>query len=204
MSIFYVYEHWRPDKDVCFYVGKGKGRRAYEFRRSYNKYYEGIANKINRLGLIIDVRIIASSLTEEEAFKLEVERIAFWRASGIKLTNGTNGGEGTSGHYRSPEAVERSVASRRGIPRSDDVKKKISAKNKGRVFGPPSEETKEKKRQKMIGYKFGPPSDETRRKMSNARKDRKTGPRLPEVVERMSAARLGVPLGPCRMLTRRQ
>jgi hypothetical protein len=27
---FYVYEHWRPDKDVCFYVGKGHGRRAYK------------------------------------------------------------------------------------------------------------------------------------------------------------------------------
>ena len=25
---YYVYEHWRPDKDVCFYVGKGKGGRA--------------------------------------------------------------------------------------------------------------------------------------------------------------------------------
>ena len=23
LEIFYVYEHWRPDKSVCFYVGKG-------------------------------------------------------------------------------------------------------------------------------------------------------------------------------------
>ena len=23
-TIFYVYEHWRPDKDLPFYVGKGK------------------------------------------------------------------------------------------------------------------------------------------------------------------------------------
>ena len=28
MTIFYVYEHWRPDKDTCFWVGKGKGDRA--------------------------------------------------------------------------------------------------------------------------------------------------------------------------------
>lgn len=29
MSIdtFYVYEHWRPDKGECFYVGKGKKHR---------------------------------------------------------------------------------------------------------------------------------------------------------------------------------
>lgn len=31
MSIFYVYEHWRPDKDVCFYVGKGSKGRARTF-----------------------------------------------------------------------------------------------------------------------------------------------------------------------------
>ena len=30
MNIFYVYEHWRPDHDECFYVGKGKGGRANE------------------------------------------------------------------------------------------------------------------------------------------------------------------------------
>ena len=29
-DIFYVYEHWRPDKNVCFYVGKGKGKRAVD------------------------------------------------------------------------------------------------------------------------------------------------------------------------------
>jgi hypothetical protein len=23
MNSFYVYEHWRPDKDICFYVGEG-------------------------------------------------------------------------------------------------------------------------------------------------------------------------------------
>lgn len=25
---FYVYEHWRLDRDECFYVGKGTGKRA--------------------------------------------------------------------------------------------------------------------------------------------------------------------------------
>lgn len=25
---FYVYEHWRPDTDMPFYVGKGTGGRA--------------------------------------------------------------------------------------------------------------------------------------------------------------------------------
>jgi hypothetical protein len=31
---FYVYEHWRPDVDLPFYVGKGKGGRAWENDRN--------------------------------------------------------------------------------------------------------------------------------------------------------------------------
>lgn len=28
---YYVYEHWRPDKSACFYVGKGKyQKRAFD------------------------------------------------------------------------------------------------------------------------------------------------------------------------------
>ena len=32
MTQFYVYEHWRRDTRVCFYVGKGSGPRAYVMR----------------------------------------------------------------------------------------------------------------------------------------------------------------------------
>lgn len=28
-TIFYVYEHWRLDRDECFYVGKGQRKKAY-------------------------------------------------------------------------------------------------------------------------------------------------------------------------------
>jgi len=31
--MYYVYEHWRPDKDICFYVGKGKGSRANSWKK---------------------------------------------------------------------------------------------------------------------------------------------------------------------------
>lgn len=33
MNNFYVYEHWRPDTGVCFYVGKGKEKRAWDMKR---------------------------------------------------------------------------------------------------------------------------------------------------------------------------
>ena len=96
MSVFYVYEHWRPDRDECFYVGKGKGGRAYKMR-DRNLHHRAIVKKLSDLGMMVEVRMVASGIAESEAFRIEQERIAFWRAAGIDLANKTNGGEGTSG-----------------------------------------------------------------------------------------------------------
>lgn len=96
MANFYVYEHWRTDRDECFYVGKGKGRRAHKML-GRNMHHRAIQAKVAREGYAIEVRIVASGLTEREAFALEIERIAFWRANNVDLANRTNGGEGPSG-----------------------------------------------------------------------------------------------------------
>jgi hypothetical protein len=94
--MFYVYEHWRTDRDECFYVGKGKNKRAYNMKNR-NPHHKAIQNKVIREGFAIEVRIVASGLTENEAFQLEIERIAFWRSYNIDLTNMTAGGDGVSG-----------------------------------------------------------------------------------------------------------
>lgn len=96
MKKFYVYEHWRLDRDECFYVGKGKDKRAYKMR-DRNLHHRAIMAKLSRDGSGMDVRMVATGLTEDEAFLLEIERIAFWRSVGVDLANLTNGGEGTSG-----------------------------------------------------------------------------------------------------------
>lgn len=96
MKKFYVYEHWRLDRDECFYVGKGMKNRAYKMR-DRNAHHRAIMAKLSREGSGMEVRMVATGLTEEEAFALEVERIAFWREAGVDLANRTNGGEGTSG-----------------------------------------------------------------------------------------------------------
>lgn len=99
-AIFYVYEHWRLDKNVCFYVGKGKGRRAFRFKRQHNnQYYNRIVAKLTKLGIDVEVKLVANGLTEAAAFLLEIERIAFWRDLGIKLANITSGGQGASGRF---------------------------------------------------------------------------------------------------------
>lgn len=116
-NIYFVYEHWRPDKDVCFYVGKGKGRRAIEMRVSRNKYHRNVQAKLARLGMCAEVRMVANGLTESRAFEIERERIAFWRTIGIKLTNISAGGDGPS-----------------GIRRTDAEKARISREKTGNTY----------------------------------------------------------------------
>jgi hypothetical protein len=94
--MFYVYEHWRPDRDECFYVGKGKGGRANKMR-DRNLHHRAIVKKLSAMGMAVEVRMVATGLDEETAFGIEKQRIAFWRAAGIDLANKTDGGDGVSG-----------------------------------------------------------------------------------------------------------
>ena len=125
---FYVYEHWRPDTNMPFYVGKGSGRRAKTAGgRKRNKHHTHIINKLMRLGMCFDIKIIHENLTEQEAFDLEIERISFWRTLGVPLTNMTNGGEGASG-FSVPESTREKIReSLKGRKRPE-----ISAMFKGR------------------------------------------------------------------------
>lgn len=94
---FYVYEHWRLDRDECFYVGKGHGGRAYNMRHR-NQHHKAIQAKVSRIGSAIEVRIVSSGLSEQSAFSLEIERIQFWENCGLDLANHTKGGTGTAGY----------------------------------------------------------------------------------------------------------
>lgn len=90
-AFFYVYEHWRLDTDTCFYVGKGTKNRAYSrYRR--NAHWKNIVDKLERIGSGYEVRLVATGLSEDDAFSLEVERIAFWRDR-VDLANITKGGD---------------------------------------------------------------------------------------------------------------
>lgn len=153
--MFYVYEHWRPDRDEPFYVGKGRGGRANMMARR-NRHHKAIQAKLHRLGLAVEVRIIASNLTEEEAFDLEKKQIAFYLKNGIDLANMTIGGEGSTGHvglrgkdhpmYGKPGPML-------GKKMTDEQRHKISLAMKGKKL--------------RLGAVL---SEETKRKISDARK----------------------------------
>lgn len=168
VQTFYVYEHWRLDRDECFYVGKGKGRRAYT-RSGRNTHWYNIVNKLERIGSGYEVRLVATALTESDAFVLETERISFWKDK-VDLCNKTDGGDGVS-----------------GLVMSDESRKKMSEKAKGRpgvksMLGRKhSEETRIKMRTAKLGkipnnagkkYSHKPLSEEHKKALSLAKKGR--------------------------------
>jgi hypothetical protein len=123
---FYVYEHWRPDENICFYVGKGFGNRAW-ITRPRNEHHQSVVNKLSRLGMCVEVRMIESGLNEHEAFTLEKIRIVFWRSRGNHLTNQTDGGDGVSGLIFSKESRAKISVAHKGRKLSEEHKIKIRA-----------------------------------------------------------------------------
>jgi hypothetical protein len=89
--MFYIYEHIRLDTNQVFYVGKGSGYRAKTTQRR-NPYWQRIVAKAGGF----NVRKIVENIDEELAFLIEQERIDQLKRLGVKLTNLTGGGEGTS------------------------------------------------------------------------------------------------------------
>ena len=124
-SNFYVYEHWRMDRDECFYVGKGHGTRAYKMQ-GRNGHHKAIVAKMNRIGSSVEIRIVADGLTEKEAFNLEINRIAFWMKNGADLANFTKGGTGTVGYKFTEEQKKKVSASVKKYFETIENRKKTS------------------------------------------------------------------------------
>jgi hypothetical protein len=176
--MFYVYEHWRPDRDEPFYVGKGKGGRANMMRKR-NKHHVAIQEKLHRLSMAVEVRLISSGLTEQEAFDLEIQRIAMWRAAGIDLSNIALGGGTNSGYTLSEERKanigrqKKGNKYRLGATLSEETKEKIRKAHLGKSL---SEQHKEKLKERLSGVnnpfygKFH--SAEVLKSISNANKSR--------------------------------
>lgn len=102
MDKYFVYRHWRLDKNEVFYVGLGKIRTddkatTYKIKhyRAYSKYkrnefWKNITNKTK-----YKVEIYRDNLSKEEAIELEISLISIHGnyKNGGTLCNITDGGE---------------------------------------------------------------------------------------------------------------
>jgi len=105
---FYVYIHKKKTNGEVFYVGKGRNKRAWS-SSSRSRFWRAVVDKCG-----FDVQIIFSGLSEDDAFRHEIELISVYgrRDKGEgSLVNLSDGGEGCAGQIWSEERrKERSLA----------------------------------------------------------------------------------------------
>lgn len=152
--MFYVYEWYRADLNLPYYIGKGKGKRAYDLKR--NKHADIVTRYLAKNGIRRDVRIIAYFQTEEAAFDFEIERIVFWgylKEFDI-LTNQTLGGEGFTGG-RHTEKTRKIMSEKQKIIQNQPAMLEF---NRKRMLGNPSrtgmKDTEETRLKKKISVKI--------------------------------------------------
>ena len=149
MSDYYTYAYLRTDR-TPYYIGKGKGNRAY------NGHHRSCPTPTDKSRIIF----LKKNLTEAEALKHEIYMINVLGrkdlGTGI-LRNLTDGGEGITNTSRTlSEEHKRKIAeSRKGQKHSKETKKKMSLSLKGN---------------KRSAKKHRPHSDLTKQKISDSLK----------------------------------
>jgi hypothetical protein len=143
-----VYIHMKPNTRDIFYVGIGNSKERANRNEGRNKHWTRVYQKYGKL-----VDIIANDISLKEAKEMEKFLIA---SIGVNnLCNQTLGGEGAF-----------------GLKHTEETKRKISAKSKGRIT---TKETKAKISKKLKGHPNYNLShtDEAKAKISAAFKEKK-------------------------------
>lgn len=175
---FYVYEHIRSDTGAVFYVGKGRGRRAWRLAER-NQMHRRVVAKLARDGGSVEVRFVRTELPEPCALTLERLRIAALRAANVRLVNLTDGGEGSTGYKPTTETLRLMAEVQRGKKRTAETKALLSAAATGRRH---TDETKRKLSEARAKQTF---SEETRAKLSRAHSTPEARARLAKVHEKL-------------------
>ena len=188
--MYYVYEYLRAyatehgPVGSPYYIGKGKGNRAF-----HRKHIVPVPKDKSY------IIFVAQGLTEDEAFQMEKDLIAFYGRVDLGtgcLLNRTDGGEGASGTFPSKETRAKMSTAQKGNTRalgnklSKETRTKMSASHKGNKLSsetrakisaalkgkPKSVEHRAKTSASLIG-RGHPQSEETRAKISSTRKQKR-------------------------------
>jgi len=178
MDNFYTYLY-RDEAGLPMYVGKGKGKRAWNHLRS--KRTCPIQNKLRKLqreGLSPQPEFLITGIDEEFALFVEEEFIRKYgrkdNGTGI-LLNLTDGGEGISGYRHSDETKQ--IISFHSKNITQETRDKISVGNLGKIMSkeaclkisqsklgkPRTQELKDKLRLANLGKKAKPETIEKQR-----------------------------------------
>jgi hypothetical protein len=112
MEMYQVYQHKKADNGQIFYIGIGNKKRAYN-KHGRNSIWNRIVNKHD-----YTVEIVSDNCSKEEAIQIEQYLIAYYGRIVLNtgcLANITDGGDGVNGYKV-----------------SEETRKKISQRNKGR------------------------------------------------------------------------
>lgn len=134
---FYVYSWFRPDTNEVFYIGKGRGDRA-KVTGKRNSHFRNIIALLERASMKPVVTKVRDGLSEEEAFKLEMELIELHgrRSVGGTLVNMTDGGEGRTGSIPSDEQRERVSLALKSTLQGEALREKWSEAQRERYKDP--------------------------------------------------------------------
>jgi hypothetical protein len=137
--MFYTYAHVTSDTNKIFYIGKGTGRRMFR-KDARNQHWHNTIAKHGYTAIKL-----ADWKTSEEAFSHEKLLISSFKNMGYKLVNQSEGGDGNNaqgglsfkGKKHTKEAIEKTMAYVRGIPKSKEanLKNAISHRKAIKVNG---------------------------------------------------------------------
>jgi hypothetical protein len=172
MENFYVYRYSNPASGEPFYIGKGKGERAWSHLKRKDQHH--LTHKIQKMlreGVLPDIDFIVSEVDEELANLVEQEAISKYGRLNLRtglLLNLTNGGDGTSGRIATPEMLANMSKGRKGIKDTEQGRANKKAASLRREY------TAERNANVSKGLQGHITTDETKEILSQKAKDRYT------------------------------